>query len=127
MRRASLAIGTDNPSWREWKAGSLAWACTLVSLLFSLVALGITVRGAVTSGEYRSIISHQSLTPFITIVYAVIGALVASRYTRNPIGWIFVTVGLLSALTALAAAISVYGSSSSLVYGWAVWLGTWLW
>jgi signal transduction histidine kinase len=38
-----------------------------------------------------------------------------------------VTVGLLYALTALAAALMVYGSPSSPLTNWAYWLSAWLW
>ena len=127
MRRSSLALGADASFQTGRKAGSLAWACMLVSTLVSLLALGIAVRGAVTSGDYRSILSHQTLTPFITIAYAVIGALIASRHWRNPIGWIFVTVALLYAVTALASAVATYGPAASRLYNWAVWLDSWVW
>ena len=102
----TLSIGADSISRRAWKAGSLAWVvardfdpgCHRLALVASPSA------GAI-SGDYRAIVSHQTLTPFITTGFAVIGALVASRRPRNPIGWIFVTVGLLYALIALAAAL----------------------
>ncbi len=100
MERASLAIGADNPSRREWKAGSLAWAIATGLHIDRHRALGIAVREAMISGDYRTILTHQTLTPFITIGFAVIGALVASRHPRNPIGWIFVAVGILYALIA---------------------------
>jgi signal transduction histidine kinase len=127
MERASIAIGADRPYQRAWKAGSLAWAFMVVSILTVIAALGIAVYQAVISGDYRSIVSHQTLTPFITIGFAVIGALIASRHPRNPIGWIFVTVGLLYALTALDAALLANRSTSSLIYELAHWFGSWLW
>lgn len=127
MRRASFSIGALNPSLKEVKAGRLAWTCTVVSLLVAIAALGIAVRGALSSGDYRAILSHQILTPFLTIGFAVIGALVASRQPRNPIGWIFVAVGLLFALTALAVALFDFGTDSSPIRRWAGWFGSWLW
>lgn len=127
MGRASIAIGAANPPQRERKAGSLAWAITTVSIFIAVAALAIAVRGALISSDYRLILSHQTFTPFITIGFAVIGALVAARHPRNPIGWIFITVGLLYALNALAAAIFVYGPPDSPINHWAYWLGSWLW
>jgi signal transduction histidine kinase len=120
-------MGANHSSRTEWKAGSLVWTFTAVSIFVGIAALGIAVQGAVTSGEYRMLLSHQTLTPFITTGFAVIGALVASRRPRNPIGWIFITVGLLYAFVALTAAIFVYGSTSSPFYNWAYWFGSWLW
>jgi hypothetical protein len=109
------------------KAGSLAWGFMMVSISVAIIALVIAIQRAAVTGDYRMIITHQTLTPFITAGFAVLGALVASRHPRNPIGWIFVTVGLLYALTALAAAIFTYGSPSSPIYNWAYWFGSWLW
>jgi signal transduction histidine kinase len=127
MGRASIAIGAENPARRAWKAGSLAWAITGVSIIIAVTSVGLAVYGAVTSGDYRAVVSHQTLTPFITIGFAILGALVASRHPRHPIGWIFLAVGLLYALTALAAAVFSYGPSSSPIYNWAYWFGSWLW
>ena len=79
------------------------------------------------SGDYRSILSHQTLTPFLTTGFAVIGALVASRHPRNPIGWIFVAVGLLFALTAVSAAVFDFDPIHRPSTRWAVWFGSWLW
>jgi signal transduction histidine kinase len=108
-------------------AGRLAWTCAAVSGLLAAAALGIAVRGAVASGDYRAVLSHQTVTPFLTAAFAFIGALVAARRPANPIGWIFVTAGLLYALTALAAALTVFQDSAPAVYRWAAWFSGWLW
>lgn len=99
----------------------------MVSLVIAFIALGVAVREALIRGDYQSILSHQTLTPFITTGFAVVGALVASRHPRNPIGWIFVAVGMLYALLGLLAAMIVHGPTSSPIYLWANWLGSWLW
>ncbi|MCW5854262.1 MAG: GAF domain-containing sensor histidine kinase [Anaerolineae bacterium] len=100
---------------------------SVASILLVVTAFGLAIHAAIATGDYRTLVSHQALVPFSTIVYAIMGALIASRQPRNPIGWIFLVVGSLYALTALAAALSVYGSDSSRLYYWAVWLSTWLW
>jgi signal transduction histidine kinase len=127
MGQVTPTIGEHNPFRRKSKAGGLAWTCAAVSISVAIVSLGIAVRGALISGEYRSILTHQTLTPFITAGFAVIGTLVASRHPRNPIGWIFVSVGLLYALVALSAAVILVAPTTSLVYKWAYWFGSWLW
>jgi two-component system NarL family sensor kinase len=126
MRQATITSGEQFFPLRKQKVGSLAWAITVVSIIIAIIALGIAVQRAVISGDYRTIVTHQTLTPFITIGFAVLGALVASRLPRNPIGWIFLTVGLFYAFTALAAAFLAYGPSFPL-YDWAYWFGSWLW
>ena len=108
------------------KSGRLASTLSAASILLVLTAFGVAIYAAITSGNYQSMLSHQSLTPFVTIAYAVIGALVAARHQRNPIGWIFIAVAVLYALTAFAAAILVYGVSSPLAE-LSTWLDNWLW
>jgi signal transduction histidine kinase len=127
MRQATIASGERSFPLRKLKAGSLAWVFASVSILGAIVALGIAAHQALISGDYRTLITHQTLTPFITTGFAVIGALVASRRSRNPIGWIFVAVGLLYALTALAVALFTYGNPASPIYDWALWFSSWLW
>ncbi len=127
MNRAGTAIQIRHLFLKKGKAFIFAWTCALVSVLTSILSLAIAVHGAVTSGNFQTILSHQTLTPFITVAFAVIGALVASHRPRNPIGWIFTTNGLLNALGALAAAENVFGSPSSPVHPWAAWLDNWLW
>jgi len=97
MERASIGNESAKLSQMVLKSGNLAWASALISILICIFALGIAVFGAVTSGDFRSFLSHQTLTPFITAGFAIVGALVASRRPHNPIGWIFVGVGLLYA------------------------------
>jgi len=126
MESASPTLPLEQPT-RRIIPSNLAWALAWVSIIGAIAALGIAIRQAVISGDYRSVITHQTLTPFITVGFAFIGALVASRRPRHPVGWIFVTVGSFYALTALSAAIYNYGSPSSPVYPWAYWLGAWLW
>ncbi|MCL4562991.1 MAG: hypothetical protein M1281_20555, partial [Chloroflexi bacterium] len=114
-------------SARRTTAGSLAWTFASVSILGAIVALGIAVRQAMISGDYRTIITHQTITPFITTGFAVIGALVASRRPRNPIGWIFVAVSVLYGLIAMAAAATMVSPPASPLFELAYWLGSWLW
>jgi len=97
MERSSVAIGTHDPPLRLWKSGSLASILAAISILLAILALGVSVRGVISSGDYRSVLTHQTLNPFITIAFAIIGALVASRHPRNSTGWIFVAVGILFA------------------------------
>jgi two-component system NarL family sensor kinase len=113
-------------SARKATAGSLARAIAMVSIIIAITSVVIAVQRAVISGDFRTIVSHQTLTPFITIGFAVIGALVSTRHPHNPIGWIFLTVGLLYAFTALAAAFMAYGPAFPL-HDWAYWFGSWLW
>jgi hypothetical protein len=63
--------------------------------------------------------------------FATIGALLVSRFHRHPIGWIFVTIGLGTAIASLAQQYAIYAlftEPGSLPAGVAMaWLGGWLW
>jgi signal transduction histidine kinase len=133
MTQSEGAQRSASESWSELSSRNgrqvtgLAWGCALVSLLISLVALGMMIYGASVFGRYRPILSHQVLNPFITIAFAVMGALVATRHPRNPIGWIFMTVGLCIALAALSSAVTVSAAFTRWDYEWANWLSSWVW
>lgn len=127
MRKAAIISGVHRVSLKMRQTRSPAWILAVISILLAILALGIAIYGAATSGNYRSILTHQTLTPFITTGFVIIGALVASRHPRNPTGWIFSAVGLLYALSALTAAIVTHNSPSSPFYRWAYWFSSWIW
>lgn len=71
---------------------------------------------------------HMLFSPVSTLAFSVAGALIASRHPKNPIGWLFELIGLLSALIMLAGA--YYGVSQSLHLPFEeffLWLQTWVW
>jgi two-component system, NarL family, sensor kinase len=112
--------------------GRLAWALAVAAITGALVAVGAGVAYAVVSGDTSKVLSHLTLTPFITIGFAIVGALVAARQPRNPIGWLFLSVGLLYALTALSGvylsyATALWGNEALLGAGLAQWANNWLW
>jgi signal transduction histidine kinase len=112
---------------RRTVSGSLAWVLAWVVIAGAVIAMGIAIGQTAISGDYRIIITHQTITQFVTIGFALVGALVASRRPRNPIGWIFLTVGTLYCLIVLAAAVIKVAPPTSPLYELAYWLGSWLW
>jgi two-component system, NarL family, sensor kinase len=123
----------DIPSWRRRPLASrLAWAVAVMAITGALAAVIAGARYAITTGDTSRLLSHLALTPFITVVYAIVGALVAGRHARNPIGWIFLSTGLLYAITALSGVYQDYAAALSgdgLLPGarLATWLDLWLW
>ena len=79
----------------------LAWSLAVAAIIGVVVALGMGIYYISAGGDRGSIVFYAGLTPFVTVAYVIVGALVASRRPQNPIGWIFITVGLLYALNAL--------------------------
>ena len=78
---------------------------------------------------------HEGSTSLGTLVlgvtYPVVGWLIVSRRPENPIGWIFVVVGLSQSIVALATQYAVYGllaQPDSLPYAdFASWVTVWAW
>jgi len=126
MERTSSTLPVEFPA-RKTAAGSLAWVLAWVVIAGAVAALEIAVRQAAVSGDYRLIVTHQTITQFVTVGFALVGALVASRRPGNPIGWIFVAVSILYGLIALAAAVIMVSPPASPLYELAYWLGSWLW
>ena len=127
MGRTALAGEANRLLLKNWKTGNLAWPLAWVSILLAILAIGVSVWVVITGNDPRSLLTHQTLNPFITITFAIIGALVASRHPGNSTGWIFVVVGILSAMNSLTAAVRVYGTGTSPVYALAVWMSNWIW
>jgi hypothetical protein len=115
--------------------GRLAWALTGTSVVLGLSGLLLTVRlrglpladGApVTDGE---VVFAAGLV-LLSVVFPAVGALIASRHPRNPIGWMLIAFGLMQVLTGGLT----YGrwgllvaSTTPPLVAEAMWLGNWIW
>ncbi|MBI5670417.1 MAG: GAF domain-containing sensor histidine kinase [Chloroflexi bacterium] len=115
----------------EKTAQRLSWSIAVFSVLLVITGLVISILALVVSGRGVTF-SHQFFTPVLTLTYGVVGALVASRHPRNPIGWIFSAIGFLSALNMLSAGYASYDKlvlmnvslPGTVMVGW---LSTWIW
>jgi signal transduction histidine kinase len=110
----------------------LVWMAAAVGITGALAAIGAGIRFAVVSGDASGVLSHLVLNPFITIVYSVTGAIVSARHPRNPIGWIFLAVGIFYSLTALSGVVQSYAYASSGLWdslgaSLSQWLNIWIW
>ncbi|MDP9021690.1 MAG: histidine kinase, partial [Actinomycetota bacterium] len=80
-------------------------ALTLVGLVFTLLAIGNVLTD--TLGFDKSgMESVALLVPYLAI--AVIGALVASRHPRNPVGWLLLGVAFFAALSSASEEFVAY-------------------
>ena len=105
-------------------APGLAWS--LWGLAILLVVTAITLRAA-NHGV------HSELVPgvFFVFGFGTVGALVASRRPTHPVGWLFLAVGLVSAVAVLSVEYGVRAivtAPGSLPGGvWVTWVAYWMW
>ena len=122
----------SNTSTDNRRASRLAWLLATAAIVGAISAFAIGLVYAITSGDMRTLLTHLGPSPLITIAFAVVGALVAARHPRNPIGWIFISVGLFYTLTILTGVYSqtaphLLGDSQPPGMDLAEWLNNWIW
>jgi hypothetical protein len=113
-------------SWLAWSLAALAVAMFLAS-----AALFVLVRSAqLPSTLGASVTVIDMLTSVPVLAFPVVGALIASRRPRNPIGWICLADGLLWTFLGMIGTYGVYGLArpGSVPFPVAAYaLGQWLW
>jgi len=111
----------------------LAWSLAVISvaMFVAILALYALLRSAQVPssvGASRTLTDLLVGVPFLA--FPVVGALIASKRSRNPIGWICLSSGFLFLLLGVTEYYSVYGvarpGSVPFPVGIA-WLGNWLW
>ena len=122
------------PTWLAWSLAGLSVAMFLASgaLYFldrSAQSPGYWITPGAVIGELLGFV------PFLAFVaFPLVGALIASRHPRNPIGWICLVAGLLWMLILVSQAYSAYGLTKpgsipfpvtihALLYAW-LWVPT---
>ena len=102
-------------------AAWLAWS--LLALVLLILALGL-ILWSPDAGFFLTF-------ALIAALFAVVGALVASRRPRNPIGWLFLAFAVVAVLVASADQYAVYAlieHPGSLPGGdWVAWLASGIW
>jgi len=93
---------------RMWFA-RLAKLLAATAIAVACVVFGAGVYFVVSSGDSVNLIWDGLFSLSIAAAYAIVGMLVASRYPRNPIGWIFITVSWLDTLNLSLGVYRTYG------------------
>ena len=132
MRRSLTSVSTGTSSRVIWKPAYLAWSLAALSIIIAIITFAAAVWYGIFTGDFQSFITHQALTPFLTIAFTVVGALVASRVPKNPIGWIFLSVGIFYTLTGFGVVYQIYRPPlleriSFPSYELVNWFTNWLW
>ena len=121
---------------RHHAAAWLAWSLVALSVALPVggVAFARTMRSTATLElPYGSAGAADSVvfTLATVLTFTVVGAVVASRHPRNPIGWIFCSVGLVEGFDTLARGYAefwlVSGSGSRSLGETAAWFASWSW
>lgn len=119
-------MSTRAASWLVWALAALSFAIFVASLVLYELARSAQVPGGLSAS--RTVLDLLVSVPFLA--FPVVGALLASRRPRNPIGWICLADGFLWVLLGLFDYYSVYGldKPGSVPFPVvAAGLGLWLW
>jgi len=96
-------------------AGRLAWGVTALSALMLLTGMGLSLAGRGLHTWPDRVVSTA-----VVVAFATVGALIASRRPRNPIGWLFCEIGLAGGLMILSRGYAEYwldGNAASTALG----------
>jgi hypothetical protein len=108
-------------SWLAWSASALSLALTALTVLLIVLLLR----------SDTSIYYYWLETSMVALGYSTVGAIVASRLPKSPIGWLFCAIGLIFGLSHFSAEYAAYdllAPSRSLPAGEAfAWLTSWVW
>lgn len=102
-------------------ASRLSWASWALSSVLAMAGLGLlAVNG-----------SAPPPSSVVALVFPTLGALIASRRPRNPIGWIFCLAGFFAVVTLFTTQYALYGLATRplALPGAAVaaWVSSWAW
>src|SRR5215204_3707026 len=94
--------------------GWLAWSLCALSLTFVIVWASFRVLNSPPpTGVYQTPLLVEVWGLLVFVLFTTIGALVASRQPKNPIGWIFCAMGLITTSSAASAQYAIYALVSS--------------
>jgi len=113
-------------SWLAWLLAALS-----VVMFMAAVALHVLARSVDSPGEWNTLGAVGRVLGFLPfLAFPLVGALVASRRSRNWVGWILLADGLLWTFGSVLDSYRVYGlvRPGSVPFPVAVYaLGQWLW
>jgi hypothetical protein len=108
------------------RARRLAWAVFGVSAALS--AAGVVLLAQVPAGvleQADNSLVLSALFAAILLVFGLVGALIASRLPRNPIGWLFLMLALIEGVYELAFGYTHYALQHDLPASWSAWVANW--
>jgi hypothetical protein len=118
--------GARATSWLAWSLAGLSVAMFVISSALYILVRSTPVPSNLSAG--RTVI--DALTSVPVLAFPLIGALIASRHPRNPIGWICLADGFLWMFLSMIDYYGVYGLAKpgSIPFPVVIYaLGQWLW
>jgi signal transduction histidine kinase len=117
------------PQTSTWTAPLLAWSLCALSLLLLGAFLWLEVQHHRALGTSELLFDGSSAA--FGLAFPVVGAFLAARRPRNPIGWLMLAIGISFVTSSVAHAYSQWaplsGHGSPAAAQWAAWVGTWAW
>jgi hypothetical protein len=114
---------------RRLRTWGLAWA--LCGLSVALVAVSTALQVSTASAPVPGTFGFRGLTNVVALAFSGVGLLIATRRARNPIGWVFLAVGMLFSLQRVGLEYAVYDliAHRAALPGarLAAWVADWLW
>ena len=120
---------------RQRAAAWLAWSLVTISvaLLLGGIALDLVTRSTVPELPFGGETEDGSVVADLVtlLTFSVVGAIIASRYPRNTIGWLFCSVGVTIGLNSFVGHYAEFwlasGFGTSSLGETAAWFSSWLW
>jgi hypothetical protein len=114
-------------TWVAWSLAALS-----VAMFVTGDVMYVLARSAQSPGDWVTVGTVSEMLTFVPyLAFPIVGALIASRRPRNPIGWICLASGLLFMLLAITDSYSIYGVARPGSVPFPVAVGTignqWLW
>src|SRR5438093_9015106 len=108
----------------------LAWSLWALGVLLAAASGALLILGW-SSPQPAGAFGFRGFAAIFALSFGTVGALVASRHPGNPIGWIFIAVGILSGFQELANEYAIYAviaRDGRPPFGaTAAWFPSWIW
>ena len=109
---------------RRTRTRWVAWSMGVLSVGLSVAAVPLAARNG--EGPAELVANHHAIGIVTAIGIAVLGAMIASRKPRNPLGWLMSVAGLLLGVFSFSQQYGPLAAAESLpLVGLASWLATW--
>ena len=128
-RSGTVAQGAADPGRVLPRAGVwLVWAVSGLGVTLGVLAF---VYGALNYGSLDAVLTRVALQALWAISFPLVGAVIATHRPRNPLGWIFLVIGLSQGLVVFGYEYASYvfrtAPGTAPGGGLAVWVAQWAW